>query len=390
MLPLVMAGDVLKGLDSAAAEKREEYVAAGVARVESMVRERDFVMWPDCSYAPWDREVSLYAAHFLVEAQRSGVRLDHKAKGRVMSFLERWAMSATNSVSAYACHTLALAGRPEKDRMLLLYDKRGELDLLSRARLARAFAEIGDEGRAKELLKSADSPSSVKEASFALLAMLELDPEDGRIPGLVAYLGSKRGRERHSWGTTGDNAHALFALAAYWRERRPEPGRRFVCWHALELPDAASVTNEASEIAVERRFFDCEGNEADLAGLKCGEMLIVELTVKSDAARDLADLVIEDLFAGAFEPVHSQIDPQMFPWVPEEDGPDWVMRSDARDDRMLVFSKKFRLEAGGKATFRYPVRVVSSGDFVLPGVAAEAMYQPSVRARTAPARIVSR
>ena len=390
ILPLVMAGDVLKGLDSAAAKNREEYVAAGVARVESMVRERDFVMWPDCNYAPWDREVSLYAAHFLIEAQRSGVKLDHRAKDRVMSFLERWAMSETNSVSAYACHTLALAGRPEKDRMLLLYGKRRELDLLSRARLARAFAEIGDVIHAKGLLESADSPSSVKEASFALLAMLEVDPEDERIPRLVAYLGSKRGRERYSWGTTGDNAHALFALAAYWRERRPEPGRRFVCWHALELPDVASVTNEASEIAVERRFFDCEGNEANLANLKCGEMLIVELTVISDAARDFADLVIEDLFAGAFEPVHSQIDPQMFPWVPEEDGPDWVMRSDARDDRMLVFSKKFRLESGGKATFRYPVRVVSSGDFILPGVAVEAMYQPSIRARTVPARIVSR
>ena len=388
ILPLVMAGDVLKGLGSVAASNREDYVAAGVARVESMVRERDFVMWPDCNYAPWDREVSLYAAHFLVEAQRSGVKLDHKAKGRVMSFLERWAMSETNSVSAYACHTLALAGRPEKDRMLGLYDRRGELDLLSRARLARAFAEIGDERRAKELLKSADSPSSVKEASFALLALLELDPDDGRIPALVAYLDSKRGSERYSWGTTGENAHALLALGAYWREKRPEPGRRYVSWRRLELPDVASVAAEASEIAIERRYLDCEGNEADLSALKCGEMLIVELTLTTDAAREFSDLVIEDLFAGAFEPVHSQIDPGMFPWVPEE-GLDWVMRSDARDDRMLVFSKKFRLEAGGKATFRYPVRVVSSGEFILPGVAAEAMYQPSVRARTAPSRCIA-
>ena len=62
------------------------------------------------------------------------------------------------------------------------------------------------------------------------------------------------------------------------------------------------------------------------------------------------------------------------------------MRSDARDDRMLVFSEKFWLEAGCEAKFRYLLRVVSPGEFVVPGVAAEAMYQPSIRARTAPAR----
>ena len=65
---------------------------------------------------------------------------------------------------------------------------------------------------------------------------------------------------------------------------------------------------------------------------------------------------------------------------------DWVMRSDARDDRMLVFSKRFWLKAGGEAKFLYPLRVVSPGEFIVPGVAAEAMYQPSVRARTTPAR----
>ena len=104
-----------------------------------------------------------------------------------------------------------------------------------------------------------------------------------------------------------------------------------------------------------------------------------------EVSRDYSDLVIEDLFAGAFEPVHSPLDAKLCPWI-ARGGADWVMRSDARDDRMLVFSKKFRLEAGEEAKFHYPLRVVSPGEFALPGVAVEAMYQPSVRARTAPAR----
>ena len=71
-------------------------------------------------------------------------------------------------------------------------------------------------------------------------------------------------------------------------------------------------------------------------------------------------------------------------------GADWVMRSDARDDRMLVFSKKFKLEANGKVEFYYPLRVVSAGDFVLPGPSVEGMYAPSLHARRAAGRVVVR
>ena len=51
------------------------------------------------------------------------------------------------------------------------------------------------------------------------------------------------------------------------------------------------------------------------------------------------------------------------------------------------FSKKFTLAKGEEATFRYPVRVVSSGDCILPGPSVEAMYHPELHARRAPSRI---
>ena len=63
------------------------------------------------------------------------------------------------------------------------------------------------------------------------------------------------------------------------------------------------------------------------------------------------------------------------------------MRFDARDDRMLVFSKKFSLNKGEEVTFKYPLRVVSAGDYVLPGPSAEAMYFPGLRSHRAPSRI---
>ena len=118
-----------------------------------------------------------------------------------------------------------------------------------------------------------------------------------------------------------------------------------------------------------------------------GELLVVELTLSSDVAREFSDLVVEDLFPGAFEPVHRELDAAT--WQ-KRGAEDWVMRKDARDDRMLVFSKKFRMEAKGEVKVCYPVRVVSAGEFILPGPSVEGMYCPALHARRAPGRVVVR
>ena len=418
IFPLVTAGGLLNAVGSRAATKRADYVAAGVRRVESMVRAKDFVMWPDCNYAPWDREVSLYAAHFLVAAEKSGQRLNPTARAQVMRFLKRWALSSNDAVSAYACHTLALAGEPERDRMFRLYDKAATLAPLARVRLARAFVASHDALRAEKLLQGSFAPTSVKEAAFAVLALLDLNPNDERILPLVQYLTAQRDPARFSWGTTESNAHALLAIGAYYRHHPPTPGTpcvrakaadgtvlgelvdrgsvrsetgridvenigqtdAFVSWKTLELPPAESVTNETCGIGISRAYFTSDGKPADLARLVRGELLEVELTLTSDMQRTFSDLVIEDLFAGAFEPVHREL-------AAEKGSVDWVMRKDARDDRMLIFAKQFTLGAGASVKMRYPVRVVSAGDFVLPGPSVEAMYAPSLHARRAPARI---
>ena len=406
IFPLVSAGGILNALNSSDAVNRKEYVEAGVRRVESMVRRHDFVMWPDCNYAPWDREVSLYAAHFLVEAERSGVKMDPLVRDNVFRFLGSWAMSPTNSVSAYACHTLALAGRPEKDRMYRLYDARADLDLLTRARLARAFAAVGDRARADELLKNAGAPDSVREAAFTLLALLELGPDDARCAGLVAYLSSKRDKARFSWGTTGENAHALLALGEYWRHHPVKPGKpdvkemdgklvnsgegtAFVSWKLLDLPKLGELPDEAEGLRIRRDFIASDGDPYDVSNAKCGDLVMVRISLSSKDTRDLNDLVIEDLFAGAMEPVHGAMDPSLYPWIPQNCH-SWVMRSDARDDRILVFSKKFHLNKGDEVRFYYPMRVVSAGAFQLPKVAVEAMYQPGLRARSGGGRVVAR
>jgi len=428
IFPLITAGGILNAVapSSLAATNRAEYVAAGVNRVQSMIRQNDFVMWPDCTYPPWNCEVSLYAAHFLIEAEKAGERLNPTAKAKVLEFLGKWSRNEIDhNIAAYACHTLALAGNPDLDRMFMLYDNRTSFSALARARLARAFVAAHDAKRAGELMKFALEPQSVKEAAFMVLALLELDPNDSRLLPLVTYLNSRRDHSKFSWGTTENNAHALLALGAYYQHhplKAGEPkvrcsaggdqpgvelGKRerktfksstltvrnvaevpaYLAWRERTLPELATVTNEFNGLIIERRYLKPNGDLTTLDSLACGDLLVVELAIMSDVTREVGDLVIEDLFPGAFEPVHSELAALNSALKVKDD---WVMRKDARDDRMLVFSKKVKLEKGHEVKVRYPVRVVSAGDFVLPGPSVEAMYNPELHARCAPGRIVVR
>ena len=263
--------------------------------------------------------------------------------------------------------------------MFRLYQAKDKLSLLSRARLAKAFLENGDRARAKTLLANAASPSSVKEASFLLTALLDLDPDDNRVLPLVQYLQDRRDRAKHCWGTTEENAHALLAIGEYYRFRPPRTGERLVAWRKLELPEIEDVKAESNGLSVVRSFETPDGKPIDINNLKRGEMLYVKLEITSHEAREIGDLVIEDLFASAMEPVSD-----VFVWPVQGE---WVMRSDARDDRLLVFSKRFSVKAGETIDFMYPMRVVSAGEFVLPGVSVEAMYFPALNAKSTPVRI---
>ena len=414
------------GLDTNALD----VVRAGVARVTSMLRETDFTMWPDCDCPPWDREVSLYAAHFLVEAGATpGLKVDAKTTGRVCALLKRWAFDADTNVSVYACHTLALAGRPEKDRMNSLYDVRDRLSLLSRARLARAFVRTGDPRRARELVAGgATDPKDVREAAFALMTLLELDPGDRRAAKLALYLQDRRDRQRLCWGTTGENAHALLALGAYFRATGVRDGeakavvldgkgesplpvgetRRFegggevsvrndstadayLSVRRLVLPEVTSVSNRHHVVTVSRRFKNAEGADVDLGDLRRGDLLVGEIVVSADRDYDFSDLVVQELLPACLEPERREVAAEYASWRGIKCS--WVLRSDSRDDRIVAFSRPFAVRkgdpSGGRAeyVFCYAVRVVTAGEFVLPGTSVEAMYAPEINARLAPSTL---
>ena len=427
VFPLVAAGGVLNTLpvlESTAAGDAKNSVDAGIARVVSMMRANDFVMWPDCNTSPWDREISLWAAHFLVEADKAGFKVRADALARAKAFLRNWSMDKSPDVSVYACHTLALAGTPDADRMLHWYDGRDKLSVVSRCRLARAYVRAGDRDRARELTKTL-APDGVRAAAWAILALLDIDPQDARLPSFVKLLGDRRDKSSGHWGTTAGNAHALLALGAYYRTCPEETGspalelrRDGLMPEALTANKATRITGggaitvsntgtgaayltasclslanpdasaEAHGIGVSRRFLLADGTEANLGALARGDLVIVELTLHTEAGREYSDLVVEDLLPACLEPDTAPVTKEAYSWIGSQPGVlPWELRRDVRDDRVLIFSRKFKEQPGKVARAHYAVRVVSAGEFILPGTSVEAMYAPEVRARERALRV---
>ena len=420
VFPLVAAGGVLNTLpvqETSVAGDAKNVVDAGIARIASMMRANDFVMWPDCNTPPWDREVSLWAAHFLVEADKAGFQVRADTLARVKGYLRNWAMDKSPDVSVYACHTLAFAGTPDADRMLHWYDNRATLSVVNRCRLARAYVRTGDRDRARELTKAL-APDGVHAAAWAILALLDLDPQDARLPAYVQQLGARRDKSSGHWGTTAANANALLALGAYYRTRAEETGAPTLVLRNLgQMPEeltakkarrlvgggAVTVSNtgtgaayltasclslgdpeapaEAHGLGVARRFLRADGSEADLGALTRGDLVIVELTLQPEAGRDYSDLVVEELLPACFEPDTAPVTKEAYAWIDAQaDVVPWELRRDIRDDRVLIFSKKFKAQSGKAVCTHYAVRVVSAGEFILPGTSVEAMYAPEIRA----------
>lgn len=161
-------------------------------------------------------------------------------------------------------------------------------------------------------------------------------------------------------------------------------GPAFVYVSTLALGDPAALSAETNGLAVARCYLRPDGTEADLAKLARGELLIVELTLTAPEKTVYSDLVIEDLLPACFEPDATGT-ADACPWA--KAGPAWELRRELRDDRVLGFSRRFELGAGDAVTFRYAVRVVSAGTFILPGPSVEAMYAPALRARGAADRV---
>jgi uncharacterized protein YfaS (alpha-2-macroglobulin family) len=159
-----------------------------------------------------------------------------------------------------------------------------------------------------------------------------------------------------------------------------DPGDKlYAFWYAEGVPKDGKAEEEDSGLAIRRAFTNPDGTAADPEALVQGNLYHVRLSVTS--ARAIDNLVIADLLPSGLEIEDpnlrgaARIAGEKDTW---HDRPGWRRlrpdRVERRDDRLIAFAD-FR---GDKGEFRYAVRAVTAGEFVLPAVEASCMYDPGL------------
>jgi len=140
------------------------------------------------------------------------------------------------------------------------------------------------------------------------------------------------------------------------------------------MPEAETVAEGG--LTVGRWYMTSQGTPYVEKSYKQTESYVVDLSIACN--RELRNVVLVDLLPAGFEIENPRLDTSTLPGKISEKG---VTASyiDVRDDRLVVAFDQ--LEAGTHHFF-YVVRAVTPGMYQQPSVAAECMYDATVRAHT--------
>ncbi len=403
------------------AQEAPDRIRAALTRVLAMQRYNGFALWPDVRES--DRFGSVYAAHFLVEAEAAGYPVGRQTMREVTGMLSNLDGYEPEVLQAYASLVLAIAGKPDFARMSKLLESEATLSAEARFLLGRALMRAGETASGRRIIEATGQPGDLREAAFGTLAWLEIDPAAPQTAACCQEIQRSRRRSGH-WGNTQNNALALLALGEYARYAvsTPQPiqpvflwrGGRFaagptneVSWRPaasvaqqglvltnagpeaiyvarriLAVPTAAALADVDAGLKVRRAWLDRDGNSIDRSRWVRGDLIIVQISLEAPE-REGGDWVVEDLLPACLEIEDGNLARGgMLGWV-APDSANWVLHREVRDDRLLLYAKG----VDGLVRFHYAARVVSSGVFTVPPITASDMYAPERMSRHGEGRV---
>ncbi|WP_423186663.1 alpha-2-macroglobulin family protein [Alishewanella sp. d11] len=222
------------------------------------------------------------------------------------------------------------------------------------AQLKPLFAgEYHTQAAAYSILALSAYGALTAEANQALPQLLA----DGQLLALIDNLpyASARSQEAHSQLAIKADFPLFYALS--------EQG------YAAALPTQPI----AEGLELQRDYLDDAGNK--VTRMQQGQVLTVQLRIRSLGKDTVPNVVITDLLPAGFEVVRSSVPRQTDLWRA-----DYV---DIREDRLIWYGSV----SPQITELSYQVRVSAAGEFTLPVAAAEAMYDSRIRAQTAAGKL---
>lgn len=395
------------------------------------------VYWPGNSQATnW---VTTYAGHFLLIAKEKGYNVNQGVIDRWKTFQKReaqnWTANKTGGYQtyesehdqAYRLYTLALAGSAELGAMNRMKEMK-DLSTQARWRLAAAYAINGKINAAEELIFNA--PTTVKSYSggytygssyrdeamiLETLALMGRTEEAFKQAQLVS-----KNLSNESYFSTQSTAYSLLAMGKLAEKtsgsidyswtlngKKQDDVKSTKAIYQVELSKkpaegTISLTNNGTGVlyvnvvskakpiednlpAVENKirlnvsYADLNGKAIDISNIRQGTDFIAEVKVTNiSASESFTDMALTHIFPSGWEIFNERMTGSASATS------DALTYQDIRDDRVLSY---FDLDYRQTKTVRVRLQASYIGDYVLPAVQCEAMYDTSVQARTKAGRV---
>ncbi|WP_462318695.1 alpha-2-macroglobulin [Marinilabilia sp.] len=428
--------DKVMELDNSQRNTIRENVSSVLERYSNyQTPEGGFAYWPGQNQpSDWG---SSYAGHFLLEAEKKGYVVRPGIKDNWLDYQKKKARSwlpkpetryytSEQMLQGYRLYTLALAGEPATGAMNRLRQQSG-LIVQARWLLASAYALSGMHEVAEELMNQAGSAeqakvqyrtygSSLRDKAILINALTLLNNKETAMP-LVREAADRISNDR--WYSTQTTAWTLMSIVNFAGQNMESKGLQFTMKvdgespvtigtdkpisqreintgqnnsgsievsndHSNELfvtlvmtgtPAGVDSTSFSENLKLSTRLLTMDDKTLSASRLEQGtDFKYVVRISNPGTAGDAENLALTQMIPSGWEIRNTRLEGSN---VHERDIPDY---RDIRDDRVLSY---FDLKAGESKEFVVVVHAAFPGEFYLPPVTCEAMYNHSIRARVA-------
>ena len=377
-----------------------------------------------------------FAGHFMLEAEQKGFALPLTFKSNFIKYQKQaatnWRQKYNEYTSdleqAYRLYTLALAGSPDLSAMNRLREFK-KLSNDAKWRLAAAYALVGQNEASIAIIKNAtlnfseynysNYGSQMRNKAMALETMLLLNHENSKE--LAKSIAKKLSSS--SWMSTQTTAYCLLAIGKmviknggksinikYTNDGKTEQlkSSRAMVQRTLSVKNGENtilINNEQSNLVFARiinsgklplgneileqrglsvilNYTDLKGNKININQLKQGQDFVARIRVSNPKNETIKDIALTQIFPSGWEIVNTRF--TEFGTTTKST----ARYTDIKDDRVNFYFDLNQNRNGSEIkTFTVLLNAAYLGDYYLPGVQVEAMYDNDYLVRTKGRRI---
>jgi uncharacterized protein YfaS (alpha-2-macroglobulin family) len=427
VFPQLFLNDVAD-IDGIRLQLIQKNVMAGITRLGSFqLPNGGLSYWQGNSIA--DDWGSSYAGHFMIEAEKKGYVLPINFKSKWLSYQQKEAKQwrfepryGNDLAQAYRLYTLALAGSADLSSMNRLRETKG-ISNESKLRLAAAYVLAGQKSASQNLFlhsKIEDETSdynyyyygsSARNRAMALETMLLLGQKEKAFTMAIKLA---KNMASDQWMSTQTTAYCLYAMSKFAANNGAKgidiqfskDGKSQIVKTSKTVADRSLVVKTGSnsitlknnkkntiyvrvlntgilpigqengfqnDVSATIVFKNRKGTTIDVSRITQGTEFVAEVTVRNQRNEHVENVALSQILPSGFEIVNTRFTDY---GDATNNIADYI---DIRDDRTNFY---FGLKASETKVFRILLNASYLGNYYLPGLQCEAMYDNTFLART--------